>query len=153
MLGVVWPEGLAYLFPPEVVGAMGVLAQVGLILFMFLVGLELDLGKPRAHGHRAVVISHASIVAPFSAGAAAGAVLHPRFAADVPRLGFVLFLGAAMAITAFPVLARVLQETGLNGTRMGVLSLTCAAVDDVTAWCVLAVVVAVVEPPGEGDVV
>lgn len=148
LLGVVWPEALAYLFPPEIVGALRVLAQVGLVLFMFLIGLELDLAKLRGHGRKAVAISQASIVTPMALGGLLALWLYPRLGGDANRLGFVLFLGAAMSITAFPVLARVLQETGLSRTRIGVLTITCAAVDDVTAWCVLAVVVAVVESSG-----
>lgn len=148
LLGVLWPEALAYLFPPEIVGALRVLAQVGLVLFMFLIGLDLDLGKLRGHGHRAVVISQASIITPMVLGALLALWLYPRLGGGADRVGFVLFIGAAMAITAFPVLARVLQETGLDRTRIGVLTITCAAVDDVTAWCVLAVVVAVVESAG-----
>jgi len=151
LLGVVWPEALAYLFPPEIVGALRVLAQVGLVLFMFLIGLELDLAKLRGHGRKAVVISQASIVTPMVLGGLLALWLYPRLGGDANRLGFVLFLGAAMSITAFPVLARVLQETGLSRTRIGVLTITCAAVDDVTAWCVLAVVVAVVESSGFGE--
>ncbi len=151
LLGVLWPEALAYLFPPEIIGALRVLAQVGLVLFMFLIGLELDLGKLRGHGRKAVVISQASIVTPMVLGGLLALWLYPRFGGDANRLGFILFLGAAMSITAFPVLARVLQETGLSHTRIGVLTITCAAVDDVTAWCVLAVVVAVVESSGFAD--
>ncbi|MGH2636256.1 MAG: cation:proton antiporter [Actinomycetota bacterium] len=151
LLGVVWPETLAYLFPTEVIGALRVLAQIGLVLFMFLIGLELDLDKLRGQGHKAVVISHASIIAPMLLGAALALWLYPRLGGDADRLGFTLFIGAAMAITAFPVLARDLQETGLYHTRIGVLTITCAAVDDVTAWCVLAIVVAVVESAGFGE--
>lgn len=153
VLGLMWPEATEYLFPDDVVGALQILSQFGLVLFMFLIGLDLDLTSLRGNGHKAVVISHASIIVPMALGALLGLWLHPRLAGDVDRLGFTLFLGAAMAITAFPVLARVLQETGLNRTRIGTLTVTCAAVDDVTAWCVLAVVVAVVTSTGAGDVV
>jgi Kef-type K+ transport system membrane component KefB len=148
LLGLVWPAATGYLFAPEVVGHLQVLAQVGLILFMFLVGVELDLGQLRGQPHRAVAISHASIIIPLVLGGLLGWSLHPQFGEEVDRLGFALFMGAAMAITAFPVLARILQERGLTGTRLGVLVITCAAVDDVTAWCVLAVVVAVVTANG-----
>lgn len=151
LLGVVWPDALDYLFPGQVIGGLKVIAQLGLVLFMFLIGLELDLDKLRGHGHRAVVISNASIIAPLALGVALGLWLYPRLGGGVDRAGFALFVGAAMAVTAFPVLARVLQETGLTDTRIGVLAITCAAVDDVTAWCVLAVVVAVVESTGAGD--
>ena len=144
-LGLVWPEAVAYVFPTEVVGALKVLALIGLVLFMFLVGQSLDLDKLRGHGRRAVVISHASIITPVVLGGLLGLWLHPRLGDGVDRLGFVLFMGAAMAITAFPVLARILQETGLADTEVGTLTITCAAVDDVTAWCLLAVVVATVD--------
>jgi Kef-type K+ transport system membrane component KefB len=153
VLGQLFPGLMDYLFPPEVVSGLKVLAQLGLVLFMFLIGLELDLDKLRGHGHRAFVISQTSIITPILLGVALGAWLYPRLGEDVDRVGFLLFLGAAMAITAFPVLARVLQETGLDKTRIGVLAITCAAVDDVTAWCVLAVVVAIVNATGPEDAV
>ena len=148
LLGVVWPRALGFVFPTEIVGALKVLAQIGLVMFMFLIGLDLDLRKLRGNGHKALVISPASVLTPILLGALLAVWLYPRFGGGVGRLGFTLFLGAAMAITAFPVLARVLQETGLYHTRIGVLTITCAAVDDVTAWCVLALVVAVVKSTG-----
>jgi Kef-type K+ transport system membrane component KefB len=144
VVGVLWGPAVDFVFPSEVIGALRILAQIGLVLFMFLIGLELDLGALRGQGHKAVLISHASIILPMALGALLAVWLHPRLGGDVDRLGFTLFLGTAMAITAFPVLARVLQETGLYHSRIGVLTITCAAVDDVTAWCVLAVVVATV---------
>ena len=153
LLGVIWPRALGFLFPTEIIGALKVLAQIGLVMFMFLIGLELDLGKLRGHGRKAVVISQASILLPILLGALVAVWLYPRFGNDASRLSFTLFLGAAMAITAFPVLARVLQETGLYHTRIGVLTVTCAAVDDVTAWCVLAIVVAVVKSTGPAEAV
>jgi K+:H+ antiporter len=153
LLGIVWPGAVSYLFPTEIIGALKVLAQIGLVMFMFLIGLELDLRKLRGHGHKAVVISQSSILTPILLGAVLAIWLYPRFGLNVGRLGFTLFLGAAMAITAFPVLARVLQETGLYRTRIGVLTITCAAVDDVTAWCLLAVVVAVVKATGPADAI
>lgn len=151
LLGVVWPDAIDYLFPTQVISALKVLAMIGLVLFMFLIGLELDISKLRGQGSKAVTISAASIVAPMGLGALLGVWLYPRLGAGVDKLAFCLFLGAAMAITAFPVLARVLQETGLYHTRIGVLTITVAAVDDVSAWCILAVVVAVTNATGFGD--
>jgi Kef-type K+ transport system membrane component KefB len=151
LLGIVWPQAVDHQFPTEIIGALKVLAQIGLVMFMFLIGLELDLTKLRGNGHKAAVISPASILAPILLGALLAVWLYPRFGEGVDRVGFTLFLGAAMAITAFPVLARVLQETGLYRTRLGVLTITCAAFDDVTAWCVLAVVVAIVKATGPAD--
>jgi Kef-type K+ transport system membrane component KefB len=153
ILGVLWPQALAYLFPSPVIGVLNVVAQVGIVFFMFLVGLSLDLNRLRGQGHKAVLISHASIITPLVLGGVLSIWLYPRLGGHVDRLGFALFIGAAMAITAFPVLARVLQETGLTDTRVGVLAITCAAVDDVTAWCILAVVVAVIHAGGFANVV
>jgi Kef-type K+ transport system membrane component KefB len=153
LLGVLWPQALAFIFPTDIIGALKVLAQVGLVMFMFLIGLSLDLSHLRGHGRKAFVISQTSILAPILLAAVLAIWLYPRFGEDVGRLGFTLFLGAAMAITAFPVLARVLQETGLYHTRIGALTISCAAVDDVTAWCILAVVVAIVRSTGFADAV
>src|SRR6266542_2839814 len=133
-LGIIWGSSTDYVFPAEILGVLKTLAQIGLVIFMFLIGLELNLGALRGNGHKAVVISHASIILPVILGSLLGLWLYPRLGHGVDRVGFVLFMGAAMAITAFPVLARVLQETGLYRTRLGSLTVTCAAVDDVTAW-------------------
>jgi Kef-type K+ transport system membrane component KefB len=151
LLGVVWPEAFHYLFPKEIIEALRALAQLGLVLFMFLIGLELDLTKLRGQGHKAVVISLTSIVVPIALGGLLALWLYPRLGDGADRLGFALFTGVAMAITAFPVLARVLQETGLYRTRLGVLTITCAAIDDVSAWCVLAGVVAAIQSSGLAD--
>jgi Kef-type K+ transport system membrane component KefB len=149
VLGVVWPAALHYLFPPPVIDAFRILAQFGLVLFMFLVGLELDLRTLRGQGGRAAVISLASVVLPFALGAGLlGTMLHREFGDGHSKLAFCLFLGAAVSITAFPVLARLLQEAGLFHTRVGVISITCAAINDVAAWCMLAVVIAVTGAKG-----
>jgi Kef-type K+ transport system membrane component KefB len=143
ILGALHPGITGYLFPADVIEVLQVLAQFGLVLFMFLVGLKLDLSTVRGSGHQAVLISHVSIALPFAFGVAAALVLYPLLG-NGSFEGFALFMGAAMAITAFPVLARIVNDTGLSRHRIGVLSLTCAAVDDVTAWSLLAVVTAVV---------
>jgi Kef-type K+ transport system membrane component KefB len=153
LLGVLWPDAVDYLFPPQVVGALSAVAQLGLVLFMFLVGAELELGQLRSQGRRALVISQVSILVPLVSGAVLALWLYPRVGGDVDRVGFSLFIGAAMAITAFPVLARILRDSGLASTRLGALVLTCAAIDDVSAWGVLAVVVAIVTSSGPADVV
>ncbi len=150
LLGLVAPAAVDYLFPPAVVDVMSVMAQFGLVLFMFLIGLELDHSLLRGSGHTAVFVSHVSILAPLVMGAGLAYWMFPlvgsgRFA------GFALFVGAAMAITAFPVLARILTDSGLANSRLGALAITCAAVDDVTAWCVLAVVVAIAKAGGIGE--
>jgi Kef-type K+ transport system membrane component KefB len=152
VLGALWPDATATLFPTELLPWLKALAEIGLVLFMFLVGVELDREHLRGQGRRAVVVSHASIVAPFAMGFALGWWMHPTVGGHTSQLAFALFVGAAMAVTAFPVLARILQETGLDRTRVGAMTLACAAVDDVTAWCILAVVLAVAQDTGAGPV-
>ena len=145
VFGWLAPEWFHAAFPPASFGFLSVLSNIGLLFFMFLVGLELDLTLLRGRGRAAVVTSHASIVAPFLLGAALALVLYPRLSdSSVPFTGFALFLAAAMSVTAFPVLARMLAEGGMLKTRLGTVAIAAAAVDDVSAWCILAVVIAVV---------
>jgi Kef-type K+ transport system membrane component KefB len=153
ILGHVWPPAFHALFPAASMGGLKLLAEVGVVLFMFRVGLEVDLQGLRGAAHRAIVISHASIAIPFLLGTLASLALYTSFA---PRgtsfLAFALFTGIAMSITAFPVLARILTERGIAGTPLGVMALTCAAVDDITAWSLLAAVVALVKGQHPGQV-
>jgi Kef-type K+ transport system membrane component KefB len=144
LLGWLAPDLSARIFPAESLGFLYALSQVGLLLFMFMVGLELDTHKLRRLGPTALVISQTSIVVPFVLGALLAFHLHPIVAAEVPFTGFVLFMGAAMSVTAFPVLARILNERDLLRTRVGALTIVCAAVDDVTAWCFLAVILTMI---------
>jgi K+:H+ antiporter len=145
-LGWIAPQAYAQLVPPSIVPILAVIAQFGVILYMFFVGLELDLSVIRRSGRATVVISHASIIVPFLFGTALGRVFYPRFSAgDVSFGRFVLFLGVSLSITAFPVLARILRDRGISRTRMGAIALACAAVDDATAWCLLAVVVSIAQ--------
>ncbi|MBK6541089.1 MAG: cation:proton antiporter [Flavobacteriales bacterium] len=141
-----FPAYSEFLFPPGSLGNLHVLSQIGLILFMFVVGMELDLGVLRNRAQDAIVVSHASIIFPFSLGFGLAYFMYTGFApGGVQFLSFALFLGIAMSITAFPVLARIVQERGLQRTRLGALAITCAAADDITAWCILAVVIAIVK--------
>ncbi len=149
LLGWLWPEAMVALFPQDSMQALKMLSQVGLVLFMFLVGLEFDARLLRGRARASVIISHTSIVVPFALGGLAGWWLFDSYASEGVSLGaFVLFLGVAMSITAFPVLARILSERHLLGTRVGALTMACAAVDDVTAWCLLAFVVAIARADG-----
>lgn len=144
VLGLVWPETQSFLFPTSSMPALRLFSQVGVILYMFLVGIDLDLGHLKQQASAALFVSHASIVVPFFLGAALCLLIYPAVApSDVPFTSFALFIGIAMSITAFPVLARIIEERGLNGTFLGSTTIACAAVDDVTAWCLLAVVVAI----------
>lgn len=145
LLGWAWPDASAFLFPAESLGRLGTLSQIGLMLFMFLVGVEFDPKLLRGRGQAALVTSHASIVAPFFLGSVLALYLYPRLSdASVDFDGFALFMGAAMSVTAFPVLARILTERNLLRTKVGAVTIACAAVDDVTAWTILAVVIAIV---------
>ncbi len=149
LLGWLWPEGMAALFPATSLPVLKMLSQVGLVLFMFLVGLELDPRLLAGRAHASVAISHTSIVVPFALGGAAAWWMHATYSPEgVSFLSFFLFMGAAMSVTTFPVLARILSERNLLTSRVGAITIACAAVDDVTAWCVLAFVVAVARAQG-----
>lgn len=146
VVGFLFPEFSAVLFPEGSLANLQFLSQVGLILFMFFIGLELDWKVVKNQAHDAVVISHASIVFPYFLGMALAYFLYVEFAPDnISFVSFALFMGIAMSITAFPVLARVIQERDLAKTKLGIMAITCAAADDITAWCLLAVVIAIVK--------
>lgn len=144
LFGLVAPELFISVFPADSAPFLNVLSEIGLIFFMFLIGLELNPKYLTGQLEIAVLTSHFSIVVPFSLGSLLALLLYPIVSnASVSFTAFALFIGAAMSITAFPVLARIITENNLQGTRLGTLALTCAAVDDVTAWCLLALAIAV----------
>lgn len=146
LLGWVWPEASVFLFPDNSMPNLQILSQIGLILFMFVIGMELDGKALKNKASDAIVISHASIIFPFFLGVVLSYFIYEEFAPKgIAFLPFCLFMGIAMSITAFPVLARIVQERGLTKTPLGTMVLTCAAADDVTAWCILAVVIAIVK--------
>jgi Kef-type K+ transport system membrane component KefB len=145
LLGLLAPGVQAFLFPPESKPVLYVVAQLGIGLYMFLVGLDFRSDDFRAQAPSAVAVSISGIVVPFLVAIVGTPYLLAvpgLFAADVSTFNATLFLGAAIAITAFPVLARIIQERGLNGSLIGTLSLSAAAIGDAIAWCVLAVVLA-----------
>jgi len=149
LLGWLAPQLSARLFPPASLGYLNSLSQVGLLLFMFLVGLELDLGHLRELGRAAIMTSQVSIAAPFVMGFLFAIYLYPRLSGESKSfIGFALFMGAAMSVTAFPVLARILTERKLLRSRVGSVALACAAVDDVSAWFILAGIVVLVRSTG-----
>ena len=151
-VGMYFPEFSAAIFPVQSLGNLQFLSQIGLILFMFMVGMELDLKTLKNKAQDAVVISHASIIIPFALGMGLAYFIYLTFAPQgVQFLSFGLFLGIAMSITAFPVLARIVQERGIHKTRLGAIVITCAAVDDITAWCILAAVIAIVKAGSFGS--
>ena len=146
LLGMYFPEFSTALFPVASLGNLQFLSQIGLILFMFVIGMELDLKVLKNKANEALVISHASIIIPFALGIGLAYFVYYRFAPEgVEFLAFSLFMGIAMSITAFPVLARIVQERGIHKTRIGTIVITCAATDDITAWCILAAVIAIVK--------
>lgn len=144
LLGLYFPEVSAHIFPPSSLQNISLLSQIGLILFMFIVGMELDLKVIKNRAQNAVIISHASIIFPFALGMLLAYFIYEEFThASVSFMSFALFMGIAMSITAFPVLARIVHEKGINKSPLGSIVITCAAIDDITAWCLLAVVIAI----------
>jgi len=144
LLGRVWPDASAFLTPPEVAPFISVVAQLGVILYMFLVGLELNPAVLREGAGRTLAISHASMAVPFVAGAGLGLFFYPELAASGAAFtSFALFMGVAVSITAFPVLARILSDRKMQTTSLGVTALGAAAAGDVTAWCLLAFVIGI----------
>jgi Kef-type K+ transport system membrane component KefB len=144
-LGLIWPQAFGWLFPARLAPMLNALAQLGLIFFMFLVGYELNLLLARQRGRVALMVSNAGIALPLLCGTGIAVIAYRRLApAGVSYPVFALFLAISMSITAFPVLACVLADRGLSRTAFGSTALTCAAIDDVTAWCLLALVVALV---------
>ena len=149
LLGLVAPAASAFLFPDSSLPILQLLSQIGVLLFMFVVGLELEPSHLRGNARTAIAVSHFSIVVPFTLGVALALALYTRYApAGVPFNAFALFCGIALSITAFPVLARILEERHLTSTPLGVTAITCAAVGDVTAWSILAFVVAITAASG-----
>jgi len=146
LLGMYFPDFFHALFPEKSLENLKFLSQIGLILFMFVIGMELDVKVLKNRAKEAIVISHASIIIPFSLGIGLAYFVYNRFAPEgVTFLSFCLFMGIAMSITAFPVLARIVQERGMHKTKLGAIAITCAAADDITAWCILATVIAIVK--------
>lgn len=143
-LGRLSPGASSWLFSADVMSHVGVLANLGVVLFLFLVGLELDVSALRSRSRAAVSIALASIAVPGGLGVALGFWLAPSFAGTRPPLVFSLFVGTSLAVTAFPVLARILADRGLAATRFGQLALGCAAITDALAWVLLAFVTSTV---------
>lgn len=149
LLGWLAPAASGFLFPADSMSILQLLSQIGVVLFMFVVGVELDPAHLRGRAHAAVAVSHFSIIVPFTLGVALSIALYTHYApAGVPFHAFALFCGIATSITAFPVLARMLEERRLTQTPLGTTALTCAAVDDVTAWSLLAFVLAITTSGG-----
>ncbi len=149
--GLISPALFEKLFSEHNLAPINAVSQVGLILFMFLIGLELNPQHLKQQGKSALIVGHASIVVPFILGSGLAYVLYPKLSLpNVPLLHYALFLGSAMSITAFPILARILNERKLINTRLGLITISSAAMNDVFGWILLAVVVLMVRTSGVG---
>jgi Kef-type K+ transport system membrane component KefB len=145
LFGWLWPAGQAWMFPKESMVILFAVSQMGLSLYMFLVGIEFRQELFRSRLRSAAAVSLAGMVTPFILGGAIGFWLHDRpgfFGPGAHQWDAALFMGAAMCITAFPMLARIIYDRGLSGTALGTLALAAGAIDDAAAWCVMAVVLA-----------
>lgn len=143
VLGWLSPGLEAAVFPRESLGQLSIVSQVGLLLFMFLVGLKFDAAALRGRARAAVTISHLSIAVPFALGLLFALHFYSRLSSpSVPLQSFAMFMGVSMSITAFPVLARILSEGRMLHSEIGAITIACAAVDDITCWCILAFILA-----------
>jgi Kef-type K+ transport system membrane component KefB len=153
LLGLFFPEIFNFIFPAQSVKLLGLFSQIGILFFMFIIGMELDIRILKNKAHSAVVISHASIIFPYVLGMALSFFLYVDYANNqIPFSAFALFMGIAMSITAFPVLARILKERKLTTTPVGSLVMSCAAADDVTAWFLLAFTIAFIQARSYYDI-
>jgi Kef-type K+ transport system membrane component KefB len=142
LLGRVWPNASAFLLPSAIGPQLRALAQIGVVLYMFVVGLELDVRRVRAHARSALVVSASGIAAPLLLGSTITGMLYARLSTPhVPAFLFGAFFCVALSVTAFPVLARIVSERNLEKSPIGTMALTCAAADDIAAWCLLSIVV------------
>ena len=149
LFGWVWPAASGFIFPTESLGTLQLFSQIGVCIFMFVVGLELDLSHLKQKARVAWVISNTGIIVPFLLGLGVSVLLYPGFGSPVtPFTAFALFMGIAMSITAFPVLVRILKDRGMAKTPLGTMAIACAAVDDATAWAILALVIAITKASG-----
>jgi Kef-type K+ transport system membrane component KefB len=144
LLGWAWPGMFQLVFSPASLPPLRLLSQIGVCLFMFVVGMELDVAEMKQQAGRVVIISQMSILFPYTLGVISSLFLFTTMAGPKTTfLVFALFVGISMSITAFPVLARILEERGLTRTSLGSTALLCAATNDVMAWIILALVVAI----------
>src|SRR5437870_4915845 len=149
LLGALWPGLKLQIFPSSALPTLQTLGDIGLVLYMFALGARLDTHLMLRQSRKAAVASSSGILLPLLLGAVLAFFLFPSlYGPKATVISFMLLIGTAMAITAFPVLARLLSEKNMLGTKIGTLALTCAAVDDVAAWCLLAVVIAVAHAQG-----
>lgn len=143
LLGALFPETMSFIFPESSLAFLKTVSEIGITLYLFVMGLEIDLPRLKSSAKSAVAVSLLSIALPFALGVLLANSIYATHAPDgIGKLAFALFVGVSLSVTAFPVLARILDESPLRQTRLGDLALTCAAIDDVVAWCLVAVVTA-----------
>lgn len=146
LLGLYFPQISEFIFPESSLTNIEFLSQIGLVLFMFIVGMELNLKTIKSKANDALIISHVSIAVAFALGVLSAYFLFGKYTYNnTVFLPFALFMGIAMSIAAFPVMARIIHEREMNKTSLGAMIITCAAIDDITAWCLLAAVIAIVK--------
>ncbi len=151
LFGAVWPQAQGWLFAPESLGALGLVSQLGVLMFLFVAGAELDLSSLDGRRRFAVLVSHAGIALPFLCGVLLAFALRAEHTpAGIGFDSFALFMGLSLSITAFPVLLRILSDRGIAGTELGRIAVACAALGDASAWCLLAVIIATVQASGFG---
>jgi len=151
LLGLVAPRASAVLFPPSTLEFLNALGQLGVVFFMFMAGLEIDPAQLKGQGRAASSSSLVSIIAPFLLAYPLALYLYPRVSSPSVNFShFTLFVGAATSITAFPMLARILSERNILASRLGVVSITCAATAGVATWCVLSYIVMIIKNPHAG---
>ena len=149
LLGWLWPDAFSFIFPKDSLGNLQLFSQIGVCLFMFVVGMEFEMSHLRQNARTALVVSHVSIIFPYFLGVVMALSLYTNYAgARGSFVGFALFMGIALSLTAFPVLVRILEERGIAKTFLGSMAISCAAVGDGTAWAILACVVAIVRATG-----
>ena len=149
LLGWLWPQAFNFIFPAHSLGTLQLLSQIGVCLFTFIVGMELEVSHVRKKAQMALVVSHASIIFPYFLGVVLALWLYTNYAGPgVSFVAFALFMGIALSLTAFPVLVRILEERGLAKTFLGSTAITCAAVADATAWAILACAIAIARATG-----
>lgn len=145
LLGWLWPSASNALFGADQRGTLSALSQIGLIVFMFLVGVEFDIKVIRGRRKAVVVVGHAGIAVSFAFAVGLSFLLYPNLAGPgIGFLGFALFLGSALSMTAFPVLARIISDRGMGGSKLATLAMSTAALIDVTSWCLLALVLSII---------
>jgi Kef-type K+ transport system membrane component KefB len=151
LVGAYFPGFTRFVFPPSSLGNLQMLSQVGLVLFMFVIGMELDLSIIKRKARSAVFISNISIIVPYAFGVLLSVYLYKNFGPPgIPFYAFALFIGIALSITAFPVLARIIRERSLGHTRLGNISIIAAAFNDIAGWCLLAIVIAIAKAGSPG---